>query len=315
MTENEAVKRVQEEDETLDPELDSEDSENPEPEEEDEGGEADQEDAEESEPEEEEGDAGAGDEEEFELVREGQTQPLSKQEKIDYALKKRLARERERREKDRKSRDDAEERAKAADEKARVLALALQQAQGKKAEVARPSVDDYAEGERDPGYIRDLDAYYDARADARFEAREAERQQQGQQSRRVQDDEKALETSLSGHLGRLEGLGAKDYEVKDDKAVEYLGDDIYNYIVKYSKKSHLLTYYLGTNKQEAEKLRSEIEANPPAGAVIIGELAATLKPKPKKRPSTPAPDPDEEIEGSGKGVRRKDQGPPGAKFF
>lgn len=261
----------------------------------------------------EDGESGESEEEpEFELVREGETQS---QEGLEPWVQRRLKREKDRREKTGEKLSEAEERAKKAEEKLAILQMALDQRDGKKAAPKRPNAEDFNLGASDPEYLQALDEYDDARIEQKLAEREKRASKSSQNRQTEKDREHALEQSLIKHIDKAQKLGAKDFEAKEDKAIELLGDNISNYIIMNSDKSHLLMYYLGTNEKEALALKAKIEANPPRGAILIGELAAQLKPKSKtKNSKTRVPDPDEEVEGGTKAHKKVYQGPEGATF-
>jgi hypothetical protein len=175
-------------------------------------------------------------------------------------------------------------------ERNKLLRLALEQ----KAPVEVPTPPDpvdYDEGVRDPKYVNALNAYNQPMI-------AAEVQKQTASLTPVQADvvDPALVKKQTKHYERAEELGAKDFDEVEDKAIEILGKEAVNQLIKGSDESHLILYYLGKNPEKAKDIAKLIKEDAVRGVLQLGRLSAQLSVKPRAN-SEPTPDPDEELQG------------------
>lgn len=179
-----------------------------------------------------------------------------------------------------------------------LLQLALQQ---KREEVQLPNPADFDEGVSDPKYVEATGAYIESVAER---ARQAPTP--------VPTSDPNLEQARRAHAERAVALGVKDYSAVQDAAIETLGGQVVNEIIKASDQSELVLYFYGKNAEKAEAMRNLIETNPVKAAIEIGRLSAGLTVKSKAKTQS-APDPDEEPQGSSPSGNPR-RGPKGATF-
>jgi len=175
-------------------------------------------------------------------------------------------------------------------ERSKLLQLALDQ----KApiEVATPpDPADFDDGARDPKYVKALNAYNQP-----IIAAEVQKQTANLAPAQVNTVDRDLERKQTKHYERANVLGAKDFEETEDKAIERLGNDTVNQLIRNFDKSELILYYLGKNPGKAEEIAQLIKTNPIMGVAELGRMEARLSAKPKST-TEPTPDPDEELSG------------------
>jgi hypothetical protein len=159
-----------------------------------------------------------------------------------------------------------------------------------------------------PAGAPDPDDFDDGRQDRRFiEADKEHRQKEigeavksqlaeitASQTGRV--DPRVLEAAQTRHYERADKMGAKDFEATEDKALAVLGTDTVNYIIRKSRDSERILYFLGKNPGELENFKSLCVTDPEAAMIEVGRLGAEVKVK-RGANVEPAPNPDVAIEG------------------
>lgn len=195
---------------------------------------------------------------------------------------------------------DAEQRLALSEEKNKLLTLALEQK--KPAEVATPpDPADFDDGARDPKYVRALNEYNQP-----IIAAEVQKQTANLTPAPVDTVDRDLERKQTKHYERAAVLGAKDFDETEDKAIEILGNDTVNQLIRNFDKSELVLYYLGKNPAKAEEIAQLIKTNPIAGVAELGRMEARLSAKPKST-TEPTPDPDEELQGGSPGAAKSNK--------
>ncbi len=174
-------------------------------------------------------------------------------------------------------------------EKSRVLQLALEQKSTEP--LIPPDPGEFTDGVRDPQYAAELRKFNQPAIEA-----EVQKQTTNLVSPQAASTNPGLERRQQKHYERAAELKAKNFDEIEDRAIGILGNDIANHLIQNSDKSHLLLYYLGTNPDQAEVIKSLIETDPIKGVLQIGRLEAQLSVKPRAN-SEPAPDPDDELRG------------------
>lgn len=240
-------------------------------------------------------------------VDEGEgSQPSKKTKSVQHRINKLNARNAE----STKEADEAKSALTLEKEKNQILEMALAQKQGQ-AEPVFPNPDDFDGGAQDPQYKTQLDAYIDTRAAKTVNAQIAKSTQSTVTRTTSDSNAKVLETAAQEHWKRADKLGASDYEATEDKAREYLGNEIYETIIKDIEGSELLIYHFGKNQDKAEEYVAAVKKRPINGLAKIAALGVRLKVRPNKNKSTP--NPDDPLEG-GQSSKKGTAGPPGAKY-
>lgn len=176
-------------------------------------------------------------------------------------------------------------------EKTKLLEMALAQ-KNEADNLKPPDPDDFDDGAIDPKYVSRLHEYNQGLIASEVKKQTA--------SISVQQSEPATDTALlskqTKHYEAAADLGAKDYAEVEDAAIDILGKEIVNQLIKASDSSHLILYYLGKNPDEAEEIAELVKTDPVKATLQLGRLEAELKVKPKAN-DEPTPDPDEELVG------------------
>lgn len=177
-----------------------------------------------------------------------------------------------------------------------LLRMALEQKKESPRQLLEPSPDDFDGGYLDPDFVKKQNEFNRLKIKQEITKDLADSNKQSSEAVNRDTQFRNLEQKQSQHYERVNGLGAKDYDETEDKAIEIMGNDIVNGIIAESESSHVLLYYLGKNPAKAEQLADLLKSNPLRGVLNIGRLEAELKVKPK---TNKTPDPDEELKGSG----------------
>ena len=191
-----------------------------------------------------------------------------------------------------KTASDAETRATIAEERSKLLQMALDQRKDEGKANVPPDPNDFDDGVNDPGYTKKLNAYNQPLIDA------AVQRSTSQISQQTQNDvaNSNLEKMQTKHYERADELKMKDYEETEDKAISILGKDTANALIGVSDNSHLVLYHLGKNLELAEYFAELIKTNPLKATLELGALAGNMKVQ-RKGKTEPTPDPDEELQG------------------
>ena len=194
-------------------------------------------------------------------------------------------------------------------ERNKLLQIALDQQKQKPANEA-PNPDDFDLGRDDPEFIQKYEEHLTSKILSQVEGKFAETTKQTQSTTQQEAETAALIRKQTSHYEKVKDLKVKDYLNREDQALEILGTDAVNYIIKKVPDAHNMLYYLGTeqNRADAERLASLTKTDVEDALLEIGRLSAELRVKPKPKPST-APNPDEEIQGGVSSVSRKRTGP------
>jgi len=160
---------------------------------------------------------------------------------------------------------------------------------------AKPNPDNYDDGIYNPKFEEDS---------AKFKIKEEVQKQVAESTKDIRkktQDEKAeanLRHSQETYYTQADSLEVSDFGDTEQKALDVLGLDASNAIINnFTKDSHLLMYFFGKNKQDAEHFRGLWDSNKIQAVAEIGGILAEMKVSPKTA-TAPQPDPDEELEGS-----------------
>ena len=208
------------------------------------------------------------------------------------------------------------QRAEFAEEKNRVLELALEQKSagtGTQEEKTYPNPDDFGGGVYDAEYIRHLDEYQNYRIQEGIKKGLATVTEKSTVIQANSAAQQSLEKAQIAHCERATKLGIKDYEETEDKALKIFGVSNTNHLIKNMDNSEVAMYYFGKNPKVAEKFAAMLKDEPIRGLLEIGTHLAGVKVK-KGGKSKILPDPDSELEGGQTGTPKKSRGPQGATF-
>ena len=231
------------------------------------------------------------DEQEVEIVLEGDDGSQPKH-KTPFGFKKRIDKLNAKLDTAEEVKTQAQKELEIAQERNRLLQIALDQ-KGQKPELPKlPNPNDFDGDTDDPRYIEAVHQYHQKIVADALEKHTA-KQQPKQQQTSVDPD---LRQKQEKHYQRASELRVKDYEETEDAAIGVLGNEIANHIIQNSDRSSELLYHFGKNPERAEEIADMIKTNPIKGVLEIGRLEARLKTKPKAK-TNPLPDPDEELEG------------------
>lgn len=176
----------------------------------------------------------------------------------------------------------------------KILRMAQEQRNLSAAPTTPPDPDAFDDGVKDPKYVEALNTYQ-----LPFIQAEIKRQQTSDLSQQQTDSANSnLVKMQTKHYERAEALGIKTetFDEVEGKAVDVLGTELSNEIIKLSPESELVLFYFGKNQTKAEEFRDLAKKDPAAALMKIGALGANLKVKPKAK-TEPTPDPDEELQG------------------
>jgi len=159
---------------------------------------------------------------------------------------------------------------------------------------AKPNPDNYDGGTYDPKFEEDT---------AKFKIKEEVQKQVAESTKDIRqknENEKAdanLRQSQENYYNQADGLEVTDFTETETNALDVLGLDASNAIINnFTKDSHLLMYFFGKNKKDAEHFRGLWDSNKILAVAEIGGILAEMKVSPKTATAT-QPDPDEELEG------------------
>jgi hypothetical protein len=194
----------------------------------------------------------------------------------------------------------AEEREKRifAEDKAKVLEIALAQARGggTQAPNSKPNPDDFDNGMYDDAYQAAVDTYTEKRIQDVGQESAVKLQKQALVTAANEVTAQDLAKAQKAHYERAYKLKVKDYDETEDKTIKIFGPGNANYLIKNMDDSEIAFYYFGKNEATAEKYAEMMRKEPIRALLEIGRLTGGIKVKPK---SEPAPDPDDELEGGG----------------
>ncbi len=251
---------------------------------------------------------------ELEIVREGEeeTQPLKTQHQVDSAVRKRVYRLNRAKDKVVGERDESNAANVILSEQNKLLEMALEQERGKKSLLAQPNPEDFEDGISNPEFIKQNAAFNQQTIQQEVSKQVGEATKQTVQQSTDEVDQASLERDQTKHYERVNDLKVKDYDVREDRALEIFGNEVVNQVIMNFPKSHLMLYYLGTEKnaEEAKALAALLESSPVQGVAEFGRLQGELTLKPK---SNSTPGPDDELEGGAKSLSKK-RGPQGATY-
>lgn len=172
--------------------------------------------------------------------------------------------------------------------------LALEQAKAKQSQAPAsiPNPDDFDGGVHDQAYIKAHGEYTQTLIKEQVGQQVAEATRQTTTAISQEAQQKELEKSQISHIQKAAKLKIKDYEVAEDRTIEILGLDNFNYLISNIDQSPELVNYLGKKANEAEAIQiAEVaKTNPAKAGILIGGVLAKLKPKPGKSKSIPEPD-------------------------
>jgi len=243
------------------------------------------------------------DDEETEIVLEGDdgSQPVDQN---NLGIRKRINKLNAKVSDANDGRDTANSELAAEREKTKLLQLALQQ---QKEQPAKPSGPpdplDYDGGASDPKYVAGLTDYTNGLV-------RAEMAKHAPQPEAPKTDVELVKAQTS-HYEAADKLKLSDYEAVEEVAIGILGRDTVNQLISQTTNSHLIMYHLGKDPAKAERIADQIKRNPIKGVMELGALAANLKATKVKR--NQAPNPDGELEGS-KSPSKGTRGPSGAVY-
>jgi hypothetical protein len=232
--------------------------------------------------------------EEIEVVREIKGSPPKKADSLPMGVRKRLSKLKAKAVSAKDEVGKANEENAVLRERLKLLELQAELTKEEPTTNQEPNPDDFDEGESDPKFLKKQRAFDNSviKSDLRKEFAETAKQNvvtENQTRKSKQRDQK-----LEEHYGRVAGMKAKDYFEVEDQAIEYMGEETVKEIIENFDDPHILLYYLGANKGEAEELVDTIKSNPIRGTAAIGRLQSELMVKPK---SKKIPNPDEDLEG------------------
>lgn len=233
---------------------------------------------------------------EIEIVREG-TQPQYSKQQVNEIVHKRVKKLNTKIVKSDESNKQTNVDLDLANEKNKLLQLALDQARGNSGDVLKaPDANDFDGGTSDPEFIKQQGTYNQSIITKQVTEQVAKATENLTNTNNVEQQSQALLSKQVKHYERADELGAKDYEATEDKALEILGTDVANHIIDNFEDSHVILYYLGKNPNEATRIANLLESRPIMGVAEMGRLSSELRIGSKTKPT---PDPDEEINGDG----------------
>lgn len=193
--------------------------------------------------------------------------------------------------------------------------LAIEQAKvNQQAQSAvKPKPDDFDGGVDDPAYLTAHDSYTENKMKAEVGKQVAEATRHTTTTIDQKSRDSVVQRDQEAHVQKAAKLNIKDYDKAEDRTIELLGLDNFNYLIGTVDESPQLVNYLGkkANENVALEIAEVAKTNPAKAGIIIGGILSKLKASPGK--SKNLPQPDEELEG---GVRPKSKkrGPKGAKY-
>lgn len=241
-----------------------------------------------------------GDEEEVEIVVEGEEKPASKN--VPIGLRKRFNKLNGKIDAANTEAEEARKRAEMLEEENKLLRLQAQQSKP----ATRPNEDDFDTHEE---YLQAVEKYDDARIKKAAEEQVNQFIQRNQTQTQTANQDRQLQTKIEAHYDRANTLKLKNYEELEDKAIDILGTDLAKVIMANTGKSHLIMAHLGANPGKAMELAELVKVDPVSAFAQAVEIGSTLSVRPKSN----APDPESRI-ASGNGMAKGNEGPPGATY-
>ena len=258
------------------------------------------------------GQAGESDDDQQQIVREGETQPkpttprgfLKRINKLNGRVSD--AKEGEATQKDRADFLEQENQV----QKTRIQQL---EGQPKPEPLTRPDVNTFDGGMYDPKYQQAVDDYNDKRQDARLNERLAEQSKKSNVTNSQADLAHKLRQKQEAHIERATKLKVKDYEATEDIAISIMGHEKVNHIIlALPDRTEQLIYYLGKNPELAQKYGDMLETETVRALMELGGILSEIKVKTVSKKSLK--DPDEDLEGGNLPTGKKKRGPKGATF-
>lgn len=189
-----------------------------------------------------------------------------------------------------------------ANERNKLLQMALDQARANKADVVKaPDSNDFDGGTSDPEYIKQQDTYNQSIIEKKVAEHVAKSNEDNQRTQIVNEQTKELETKQTAHYEMVKEANIKDYFNNEDVSLEIFGKDIVNGIIEnFEEESHLILNYFGlpANKDIADNVNQLLRTKPIKGIAEIQSIVLRHL-TPKSKDKTIAPNPDEEIKGDG----------------
>ncbi len=228
----------------------------------------------------------------FEVVRKGsEGSQTDEQRKLDEVAIKVKRREKRKRAKSDERANEADQRASLKDEENQLLKLRIQQLENAPQELKQPDPDDFEDTakyrEANSNYTQSLIEQEVKKQTANFVA-----------PQQAEAPNQELERSKRTYYTKAIELGADDFEEAEDRVIDAIGEDALDHLIQNSDKPHLLTYYLGNekNKRELDSVSDLLKTNPVKATLQLGRLEAELEAQPSGT-HEPAPNPDDELEG------------------
>jgi len=114
-----------------------------------------------------------------------------------------------------------------------------------------------------------------------------------QTTQAAQANDAEFNQAVNGHYDRAAKMGVQDYEQAESNALNILGNDLVNEIVKTVPNSNELLYMLGSDSNEAYRVKNLLDQNPVRATVELGILAGKAGGFKKEQ----RPDPETDISG------------------
>ena len=229
--------------------------------------------------------------EEFDIVLDGEEEPAPQPSTIPKRVKKLLERNTALQSDLETSNTQAQNNAQEIERLHQELAQSRQPAQstGMPMPPTEESVD------YDPEKLRVAQAQYQADFQAWLASQQNQviesKAQQAAQEERVKQENQALEA----HYERADKLKVPDYDANEEQAVAIMGKSIVKGIASVMSNSAMVINYLGKNPAKAQEIALLDKTNPQKGIEKLWELNFNLKSVPRKK--SVAPDPEVSIEG------------------
>lgn len=195
--------------------------------------------------------------------------------------------------------DDVSNKLRTSEEEKKLLRMKIDQLEGR-IQPKEPNPDDFDGGDIDPEFTKAKRVFDDARIERMVDDKVRLAQKEGGQVATQQQNIRALEEKQKKHWEEADALGTKDYDEKEENLIKSIGAEMVSDIITYFPgESAPLIYFLGTNREEAEKIGDLLEdkATLVRGVAQLGRILERIKIKDPKQSTNPA-DPDTETEGS-----------------
>lgn len=229
---------------------------------------------------------------------DGDSQPEATQ-KGKRGFKKRQSRLVKQREEAKAERDDFSSQLQTSEEEKKLLRMKIDQLEGR-IQPKEPNPSDFDGGDLDPEFTKAQRVFDDARIERMVDAKVSKAQEEGGQVAAQQQNARSLEEKQKKHWEEADALGTKDYDEKEENLIKSIGAVMVSNIIDYFPgESAPLIYFLGTNRDEAEKIGELLDdkATLVRGVAQLGRILERIKIKDPKQSTSPA-DPDTETEGA-----------------